>query len=49
MGSRNECCGTCRYHRCDEDGCWFCGNDRSEFYVDWTEYDDVCDEYEERD
>lgn len=25
---------------------WFCNNSRSEYYTDFTDYSDTCDEYE---
>ena len=42
-------CGTCKYHYHKNigDG-WECVNDRSEYFADWTEYSDSCDEWEER-
>ena len=43
----NECCGTCKYHRFT-DGDWACTNDESEYVTDYTPYDHVCDEWEER-
>lgn len=27
---------------------WFCNNSRSEYYTDFTEYGDQCDEWENR-
>lgn len=45
-----ECCGTCKYHEHEriDDG-WVCVNPDSEYYSDWTEYGDCCDDWEERD
>lgn len=45
----DKCCGTCKYHYHKNigDG-WECVNDRSEYFADWTEYSDSCDEWEER-
>lgn len=42
-------CGTCKYHYHKNigDG-WECVNDRSEYFADWTEYSDSCDEWEGR-
>lgn len=42
-------CGTCKYHYHKNigDG-WKCVNDRSEYFADWTEYSDSCDEWEGR-
>lgn len=42
-----EICGTCRYHRNDGTD-WVCINQDSEYYSDWTEYGDQCEEWEER-
>ena len=44
-----ECCGTCKYHRYDiSSGDWVCCNGDSENVADWTEYNDVCEEWEGR-
>lgn len=45
----DKCCGTCKYHYHKNigDG-WECVNDRSEYFADWTEYSDSCDEWEGR-
>ena len=45
----DKCCGTCKYHGFENlsDG-WECVNDRSEYFADWTEYSDSCDEWEGR-
>ena len=40
-------CGTCRFHR-KENGEWTCANKNSEYYSDYTEYGDSCEEHEER-
>ena len=50
---KTECCGTCKYHKptgsyCNGDTDWVCVNNDSEYCTDYTEYSDVCDEYEER-
>ena len=44
-------CGECKHHKYDKeaDGSWYCNNDRSEFFGDWTEYTDRCDEWESKD
>lgn len=45
----NQCCGTCKYHEPESiDVGWVCVNPESEYYTDWTEYNDCCEEYEER-
>jgi hypothetical protein len=42
-----RCCGTCRYHtREDISGDYVCGCDGSEYFSDWTDYNDICDEWE---
>lgn len=43
-----EVCGECKWHRKDADGDWMCFNTESEFYCDWTDYSDTCEEYEQR-
>ena len=49
MTNSFEICGKCKYHRtadCKED--WICTNEDSEYYADYTEYTDKCEEFEER-
>lgn len=43
----NRICGTCQHHRkcCGE---WQCFNEQSENYAVETEYDDTCEDWEER-
>lgn len=46
-------CGECKYHRHDNrpnNECkdWYCGNPRSEYYMDYTDYSDSCEDWEER-
>nr|DAI50690.1 MAG TPA: hypothetical protein [Bacteriophage sp.] len=42
-----KCCGTCKYHHhADIDDGWVCVNDQSEYYADWTDYSDSCEEWE---
>ena len=45
-----QCCGTCKYHQFEnvDDG-YVCVNIDSEYFADWTEYSDYCEEWEERD
>ena len=46
----DECCGNCKHHQYeDASQGWVCCNPDSECCADWTEYDDVCEEFEERD
>lgn len=43
------CCGTCKHHRHEDiDDGWVCVNPDSEYYTEWTEYRDVCEEWEGR-
>lgn len=50
-----ECCGTCKWHRCDEiifgkikmGEEWYCGIHTSELYQEYTSYEDCCDEWED--
>lgn len=48
----DKCCGTCKYHHHEDiDDGWVCVNDQSEYceyYVEWTEYSDSCEEWEGR-
>lgn len=43
----DENCGHCIHHRKDE-GVWVCNNPESECYGCYTEYEETCDEFEER-
>lgn len=44
-----ECCGNCKHHfwMSVKDG-WICKNEESENYTIWTDYEDCCEEWEER-
>jgi len=42
-----ENCGHCLHHR-NTDGEWVCTNPESECYGCYTEYNDECNEFEER-
>lgn len=46
----NEICGTCKWHKPDEvfPSDWVCVNADSENCADYTEYEDTCDHWEER-
>ena len=48
--AEQACCGNCRFHEQDEEysGDWICSNDLSDNYGDYTEYEDACEEYEQR-
>ena len=42
-------CGTCKYHEYgNPDDGWVCANRESEYYSDFIEYEDACDEWEGR-
>jgi len=42
-------CGKCKYHQHEEiDDGWVCVNENSRYFTDWTEYEDGCEDYEER-
>ncbi len=46
---RDECCGTCKYHRYDRNEQeWICNCQRSDNYADYTEYSDYCENWEDR-
>lgn len=44
-------CGTCVYNRFDDEypmsGAFYCANRDGDYYGDYTEYDDGCDEWED--
>ena len=42
-----QCCGTCKFHRTDDNGEWVCANDLSEYYALETDYSDGCVDYGE--
>ena len=46
----DKCCGTCRHHVPDGNfpDDWLCVNDKSEHIADYTEYEETCDFWEER-
>ena len=49
--SENEkrCCGTCKWHQYDDSGDDFvCANTGSEYWTDYTDYEDGCEEWEGR-
>lgn len=43
-----EYCGTCSSHLYDHDNLYTCQCRASPYYEEYTEYDDICDEYHER-
>lgn len=48
MINANNCCGTCKHTQRDTFGDYACTNPKSEYLADFTEYNHVCEEYEER-
>lgn len=42
-----EKCGECAFHSFEK-GDWICTNEDSEFYCEYTNYNDKCSEFEER-
>lgn len=49
MTGNNECCGTCKFHRTDDNGEWVCTNDLSEYYALEADYSDMCVDWTGRD
>lgn len=49
MKPKDQICGTCKYYyyKSIDDG-WVCVNDQSEYVADLTEYNDTCEEWEEK-
>lgn len=43
----DQICGECNYHRC-MDGEWTCQNEGSDYFTDYTDYEDSCDMWEQR-
>lgn len=42
-------CGTCRHHKNNtKSGDWWCTEFDSEYFTDYTDYSDSCEEWEER-
>ena len=41
-------CATCKWHHIDEIGDWYCVNAYSNYCTEWTDYDDTCPEWEEK-
>ena len=46
---KKQCCGNCKWHQQEDisDG-WVCVNADSDYCTDYTDYDWLCDEWEER-
>lgn len=45
---RNNYCRMCKYHRSAEKDEWICTNPDSEYFAEYTEHADWCEEWEER-
>ena len=46
---QDEICGTCKYHKYEDiSQGWVCTNSDSEYLADWTEYNDTCEEYTDK-
>lgn len=43
-----ECCGKCKYHKPQGKDVFVCDNEDSDGYGLETNYDDCCEEFEER-
>lgn len=44
-----ECCGNCKYHAFESiDSGYVCVNADSDYCSDWTEFNDACEDFEER-
>ena len=49
---QEKICGECKYHMKQtfgpHKGEWFCINGSSDYWFDWTDYSDSCEEWEGR-
>ena len=51
---QNEhCCGSCKFHKpanpyYEEDCEFLCDNELSDYYCDYTEFKDSCEDYEDK-
>jgi len=46
---KKECCGTCDWHKHEDvDDGWVCVNPGSIYCTEWTDFNDYCPEWEER-
>ena len=51
MRDKEKVCGTCKYHKIFTASiyeAWICDNENSDYYALESEYDETCDEWEER-
>lgn len=51
--NNEECCGNCKYHvpanpYYEEDGGFICDNQLSDYYCDYTGFDDSCIDFERK-
>ena len=47
-----ECCANCLFNKCEHtsgESAFYCDNEESDAYGTYTLYDDVCDEFAEKD
>lgn len=44
----NFCCGICRYGSYDKINGYVCVNDKSGYAADFVQYDNVCEEWEQK-
>ena len=40
------CCGTCKFNHREKQDTFTCANEDSEYYASYTDYDDMCEDYE---
>ena len=48
MDNEQKVCGNCRFNKHDSQD-FYCGNECSEFFTDYTKYGDSCEDWEEKD
>lgn len=50
MDEQKECCGKCKWHLPNDTfpSDWICTNAESDLCSDWTEYNESCEWFEER-
>lgn len=42
----HKCCGTCKFNHREKQDTFTCANEDSEYYASYTDYDDMCEDYE---
>lgn len=48
MENEKECCGNCEYHKVIRQDTFCCNNHESDYYGDYTNYEDSCPFWNER-